>query len=1018
MTLPAQPSQNAGRRSPGAEPSTRATSAGAFSGEDRWRHVVQDSPLATIILAQGMRVEFVNAEAERLFGWSASELVGRRKLPMVPPDRQAEVDEIRRVLRTGGTVENLETIRTCKDGRSVDVAIYAAPFGASMRDGVAVRFIDITERRRSEEAARDQLARRSVLADFLSASTSVRDERELLGLLSHRAASALDGICAVYFLTPDGRNFEVLAISGDDATTIERLGAMFGRQPWRPNEGIVGETLTTGNGVFRAYMNASERAAYLDSLPADRREDMARLDLRAAVTLPLSVGGSLVGVLALLRFGENAHPVTDRDRAFLEELVGRANIALARLELLAQREREARQSFVVAEFLRTIAEAGADDGVVLGQMARAIVQQVGDWCAVKLLTTDRAQLETIAIASRHSDAGVPRMRPDFPAVSCDDPLDRDVIATGRTVAARVGSEDLRATANPGLDGADGHLPFAWRLAAPLTVRDRLEGDVLILRESDSGPFSEPDRHFAEDLVARAGLALDRQRLEMDLTRTSETLGTILNASPVAIWATDNRMRVMYWNPAAERLYGWTAEEVEGRLPPFDIPADDENSVRSLFERVKAGETVEVEARRATSTGRLIDVRLLNAPIRDETGSFRGLLGVHEDITERKRLEAELMQAQKMEVVGRLAGGVAHDFNNILTAILGYSELARSMADEPELVSLLETVKAAAQRAAGLTQQLLAFSRRQVLQPRIIDVNVVVQEMEPMLRRLIGEDIDLVVAVADSASCVLVDRTQLEQVILNLAVNARDAMPNGGRLILRTETASFGATHHDGDLRPGEYVMISVADTGVGMDRETQAHIFEPFFTTKEVGKGTGLGLATTYGIVRQSGGHIWLYSEPKRGTTFKLYFPRVVAPEATVPPVLAAGREARSGRLLVVEDQPELRRLAVAILTQAGFDVLAAHDAASALVVAADAGELDLLVTDVIMPGGSGVRLARRLRALRPGLPVLFMSGHPEDMTDVAGAMGRRFLAKPFGPEAMLAAVDEALASGRRTPSA
>jgi PAS domain S-box-containing protein len=1014
MTLQARPPANPPRDA-AATGSAAIESAG---GEGRWRRVVEDSPLATIILTEDMLVEFVNLEAERLFGWSAAELVGRSQLPMVPQDRQAEVDDITRVLQTGGSIEGFETVRLRKDGTSVDVAVYAAPFGESLRDGVAVRFVNITERRRSEEVARTELAMRSLLADFLSASAGARDPHELLDLLSHRAAGALDCTCAIYFLTPDRRAFEVVSLSGEDTAAIARLSAMFGRQPWRPDEGIVGETLATGRGAYRPYMDASERAAYLHSLPDDRRADMAELDLRAAVTLPLNVGSSLVGILALLRFGEMARPFTDRDRAFVEELVGRANIALARLELMAQREREARQNRVVAEFLRTVAEARGDDGVVLGQLARAFVQQVGDWCVVKVLTPDRRNLETIAIASRRAEAGAPQIRPDCPAVPCDDPLDRDVLEAGRTVVGPVGRSEVEASGNPALDGIGPHASFEWRLAAPLVIRERLEGDVVILRETHSGPFAEPDRHFVEDLVARTGLAIDRHRLEAELTRTSEMLGTILNASPVAIWATDDQMRVMYWNPAAERLYGWADDEVMGKPPPFDVEDDDESSVRSLFARVREGETVEVEARRITSAGQVIEVRLLNAPIRDGTGAFLGLLGVHEDITERKRLEAELLQAQKMEVVGRLAGGVAHDFNNILTAILGYSDLARSMTVQPELASLLETVTAAAQRAAGLTQQLLAFSRRQVLQPRVIDANAVVADMEPMLRRLIGEDVDLVVALTDSAGCVLVDRTQLEQVILNLAVNARDAMPEGGRLILRTETSTFGAAHHDAELRPGQYVMISVADTGVGMDRETQSHIFEPFFTTKEVGKGTGLGLATTYGIVRQSGGHIWLYSEPGQGTTFKLYVPRVDAPESPPPAALPAGRERRTGRLLVVEDQLELRELAVAILTRGGFEVLAAHDAASALAVAADAGEVDLLVTDVIMPGGTGIELARRLRALRPGLPVLFMSGHPEDVTDVAGTMERRFLAKPFAPEAMLAAVDEALASGGRTPSA
>ncbi|MFZ5433292.1 MAG: response regulator [Calditrichota bacterium] len=378
-------------------------------------------------------------------------------------------------------------------------------------------------------------------------------------------------------------------------------------------------------------------------------------------------------------------------------------------------------------------------------------------------------------------------------------------------------------------------------------------------------------------------------------------------------------------------------------------------------------------------------------------------------------EEQLRQAQKMEAVGRLAGGVAHDFNNLLTAILGHSELALyKLHDGDPLRDSVEQIMKAAERAASLTRQLLAFSRKQVLQPRLLDLNSTVTDMEKMLRRLIGEDIVLVTKLDSQLGVIKADPGQIEQVIMNLAVNARDAMPQGGRLCIETAEVELDESYswsHTA-VAPGRYVMLAVSDNGVGMDAETRSHIFEPFFTTKEIGKGTGLGLSTVYGIVNQSGGHIWVYSEPGQGTTFKIYLPRAtgeaVKLERPITPLSQNGHET----ILLVEDEEGVRELVRRILEQKGYHIIATSDARNALRIAQDYdGYIHLLITDVIMPHISGDILAHDLAALRPEIRILFMSGYTDDSMNNRNLdrNGAAFLPKPFSADHLARKVRELL---------
>src|SRR5229473_2598307 len=465
---------------------------------------------------------------------------------------------------------------------------------------------------------------------------------------------------------------------------------------------------------------------------------------------------------------------------------------------------------------------------------------------------------------------------------------------------------------------------------------------------------------------------ERRTAEAALRESEERYRTLVEGVRDIIFALSPEGTIASLNPAFETIAGWRREEWVGQP----------------FERLVHPEDLPV-----------------------------GILGIGRDVTERVQLEQQLRQAQKMEAVGRLAGGIAHDFNNILTAITGYADLLLEdlAATDPRRQDADEIHKAA-DRAAGLTRQLLAFSRQQVMQPTVLEVNKLVSDLEKMLHRLLGEDVELSTRLAPTTGRVKADPGQLEQVIMNLAVNARDAMPNGGKLTLETGNVNldeaYAADHYP--ARAGPFVMLAVSDTGTGMSEETQAHMFEPFFTTKEKGKGTGLGLATVYGIIKQSGGFIWVYSEVGHGTTFKLYLPRVEElAERASQPAQAPARAARGTEtVLVVEDEAPVRSVARQVLERHGYTVLEAPSAEAALdIVTRYSGAIHLLLTDVVMPGLNGRELANRLAGLRPDAKVIFMSGYTDDAVTRHGVLepGSAYVQKPFTPDAIARKVREVL---------
>ena len=508
---------------------------------------------------------------------------------------------------------------------------------------------------------------------------------------------------------------------------------------------------------------------------------------------------------------------------------------------------------------------------------------------------------------------------------------------------------------------------------------------------------------------------ERKRAEEELLQSEQRYRLLFEQNPQPMWVFDlETLSFLEVNEAAIYHYGYSREEflkmtIKDIRPPEDVPNLLDNVSRITPQYEEAGTW-----RHRKKDGTIIDVEITAHEVTFYRRPAQMVLAY--DVTERGLLEEQLRQSQKMEAVGQLAGGVAHDFNNLLTVITGYSDLTlRRLDNKSPIRSSLEEIKKAGERAASLTRQLLAFSRKQVLQPKVLQLNAIVADVDKMLRRLIGEDIDPLTLLEPSLGQIKADPGQIEQVILNLAVNARDAMPQGGKLTIETANVYLDnqyARRHTA-IQPGHYVMLAMSDTGCGIDAETQVRMFEPFFTTKEQGKGTGLGLSTVYGIVRQSGGHLWVYSEVGKGATFKIYLPRVDGvterDEARdTPAELPLGRET----VLLTEDEEQVRQMIRTILEMGGYRVLEASGGEEALTLYEQhEGQIDLIMTDVVMPGISGRELAQSLETLHPGIRVLYMSGYTDDAIVRHGLLDQEiaFLQKPFTPDALMRKVREVL---------
>ena len=547
----------------------------------------------------------------------------------------------------------------------------------------------------------------------------------------------------------------------------------------------------------------------------------------------------------------------------------------------------------------------------------------------------------------------------------------------------------------------------WQAGENLRLQSLAEETAA--RAEEEAIRAEEEAERAAEESARATQAAEAVRV------TRDQLEAILEGSPIAVCSVDPGGIVRTWNRAAERVFGWTAEEVVGRPLP-NVPPERQEEFRELRGRVLAGNAfAEYETRRIRKDGTELDVLISTAPLHDRAGVITGLVALYQDVTARRSLEEHLRQAQKMEAIGQLAAGVAHDFNNLLTVIISQCELL-DLEQPGESAEEIREIRLAADRAAHLTRQLLAFSRRQVLDFQVVDLNEIVSGVETMLQAAVGDQVRLQTRLDPAIGSVKADRHQLEQVLLNLAVNARDAMPAGGSLVIETERVMLGGDHLDPHLgsRTGAHVLLTVTDTGSGMDAATQARIFEPFFTTKAPGRGTGLGLSSAYGVVQQSGGHLSVYSEPGHGTCFRIYLPEhegaAEAPRVPEPTTLRLDHPIT---VLLVDDDAAVRRSVGRLLEESGIAVLEAPGSPEAIEIAGRyGGRIDIILSDIAMAGLDGIRLVEHLRWRRPQARVLLMSGYTEEAISRLGkpALGHPLLVKPFTKSALLRAIDHRLA--------
>ncbi len=789
-----------------------------------------------------------------------------------------------------------------------------------------------------------------------------------------------------------------------------------------------GDVIPPGMGISRRAMAEGRpvRAANVLTepgvvLPERLRQRVLAAGEIAFMAAPLQVKGQIIGSLTLA--DREGRVFTDEEAALLQAFADQAALALENAQLYEEAKRRQSEAELIAALAREISGSLEMDAV-LERVTEVAREMVG------------CDLATIALREPGSEAALVRYRNGwrYPlaaplTIVPGRGLGGQVLATGRPFRTADYSRDPRFSKDyTHALTAEG---IVANLGVPILIGGRAEG-VLYAARREARPFTDRDQAALERLASQASTAIANAQLfarekaararaeasEQALRESEERFRSVVeNASDLITVLTADGV-IEYESPSLERLLGWHPEELIGKqimdyVHPDDVTVLSEAIARRLADPVAVNPPVEFRVRARDGSWHVLAVT--SRVSRSETGALT-LVATSRDVTERRALEDQLRQAHRLESVGRLAGGVAHDFNNLLTVIGGRAHLllSRLRRDDPTRRDI-ELIKKTSARAAELTQQLLAFSRRQVLQPKVLNLNDVVTGLENILQRLIGEHIELVTALAPGALTIKADPGQLEQVVMNLALNARDAMPTGGRLSIETARVALGPPRPVSveAVEAGTYVLLIVSDTGVGMDEGIRSHVFEPFFTTKEVGQGSGLGLATVYGIVKQSGGHITAESEPGRGSTFTIYLPEI-RHEAVARAPSQSLEDAPRGveTILLVEDEAEVRDLAREILELAGYRVLETTSPEEAERISRDeTSPIHLLLTDVVMPRVSGRQLAERLAEARPGMRVLYMSGYTDEAIVHPGILGEvaTFLPKPFTPADLARKVREAL---------
>jgi two-component system cell cycle sensor histidine kinase/response regulator CckA len=903
--------------------------------------LLENMPLATIVLDGDRCIQMCNPAFERLFGHRAADILGTKPdLLLTPSDRIAEVSDFIRRVRAGEIVQ-AKTQRQRKDGAILDVRVLAVPLLLDgKRIGSVAMYEDITDRCKAEEAQRQAEERfRSLFENAVEGIFQSSPEGRYL--------SANPALARMYGYSSPA---ELIA-------SIHDIGTSLYVEPRRRGEF---KRLIEERGVVEAF-----------------ESQICRKD------------GTRIWI------SESARAVRDED--------GKIASYEGTVEDITERKRSEFERQATTEIVHAVSVT--DD---LDEMLRR----------THLALKKVLDAENFFIALREPATGVFH----FPFF-----VDRFTLTPApkmiwRTCAAYVYRADQAMLISPKIfhelveqgEVEDSTVPGPSWLGVPLRAASGPIGVLVVQNYDQEDVYTERDKEFLSTVGDQIAFAIERKRAEARIRESEARLRVLIEQLPAVLWTVDKDLRFTSALGAGLARLGLKPNQIVGEsLSDYFETSDPTFLPYAAHRRAVAGEpvTFPVEWKNGSYACHV-------EPLRGSDGNVLGAICMALDITDRKELEERFRQSQKMEAVGRLAGGIAHDFNNLLMVIQGYADLlAERLPEGDALRRNAEQIQIASQRATSLTQQLLAFSRKQMLAPKILNVQSVVGDMEKILRRLIGEDIEFETFTEKELGLVKADRSQIEQVVMNLAVNARDAMLNGGRLTIETANVELdaGFSHVPSVLAPGKYVMIAVTDSGVGMDAATQAHIFEPFFTTKERGKGTGLGLATVYGIVKQSGGYIWVYSEPGHGTTFKIYLPRIEDQSTALPSEQPETRSLPRGSetVLLVEDEKGVRELAREYLQTSGYNVLEAQDGHMALEIASmHVGSIHVLMTDVVMPGISGRELAERVVQIRPEIKILYMSGYTDQAVVRRGILESDvvLLQKPFTLATLASKLREILA--------
>ncbi len=972
--------------------------------ENRFRALIEHaSEVISLIDATGL-ITYVSPAITKILGYTPAEYVGLNAFDLLHPDDfQENARLFEQILQRPNAIRSSEFRFRHKDGswhwiKAVGTNLLAEP----NIEAIVVNFHDITERKQAEAELAQRAAHLGLINDIGSKIAAMLDLDDVLRSAA-RLVQETFGYHHVALFLLDREWARLRAVAGSYETYFPPGHGQ------KLSQGIIGWVGTHGEKVVANDVSAEPR--YI-SLIADRTVT------RAELCLPIKVAEQTVGVLDIQ--SPHLDTFSENDVLAMETLTHQIAAAIENARLyeagqkeLAERkqaEKEILQRNRELALLNRIITASVTEPepeIILEITCRELAL-IFDLPQVMTILLNEEKTEAVCVAEYRVEGWPSTLYQHFP-VKGNYLIEYPLAHKGPLVVEKAQRDPRLASLH--------NLMRQYGIVSLLILPLIIEGGVIGCIELHSGEprsFSAEEISLAWSVTDQVASALAKARL----AQTRERLIAAIEQTAESVIITDTEGTILYVNPAFERVSGYSRNEVIGQNPRI-LKSDqqDEAIFKELWTTITAGGVWQGRLVNKRKDGTLYVEDGTVVPVRDSSGTVVNYVSVQRDVTRELQLEEQYRQAQKMEAIGRLSGGVAHDFNNLLVVITGYSELLlqRHLDAHSPLRNYVEEIRKAGERAATLTQQLLAFSRKQVMQPEVLDLNLIVGNMEKMLRRLIGEDIDLVTMLAEELGRVKADPGQIEQVMMNLAVNARDAMPHGGKLTIETANIVVDETytHRHFGMKSGPYVMLAVSDTGMGMDEKTRSRIFEPFFTTKERGKGTGLGLATVYGIVKQSGGEIWVYSEPGHGSVFKVYLPRVDE--------VVAGSELRPGpsglprgqeTLLLVEDEEAVRTLSRQVLEMCGYTVLEARHGEEALLLCEQyQAPIHLLVTDVIMPQMSGYELAQRLLPLRPELKVIYTSGYTDDAIVHHGVLepGLFFLQKPFTPNSLASKVREVL---------